>query len=261
VSVTLIHSSYEDPALIQAWSAVPMPADAAPATCSDKNFAVLQTQPDGSIKEWEFWKASRAANGQWSAEWGGAISNVLTDGGVASPLEWTDASAANTLARRSTSGWNVTASGISMIAGVITDSDLASGAINHALAMAVTSAASGTWMSPAQRSDGNSTNPNALPEGAHLRLNPALNINALHLPPLMKMIARAAQKYGIVVRDQTASVNVFYAQQPAAGQPNPTTPLLDGESISAAMAAFPWKDLEVLSAPVCTSAGCSATAH
>lgn len=260
VSVTLDHPAYEDPALIQAWSAVPIPADARPATCEDQNFAVLQKQPDGAIREWEFWDASRSASGAWSAGWGGAIGNVLTASGFASPAEWSDPTAAAPLARESTYGWNVTASGASMIAGVITNSDLAAGRINHALAMAVTAAAARVWMWPAQRSDGYSTDPDAIPEGAHLRLNPALNLNALHLTPLVRMIAQAAQKYGIIVRDQTASADVFYAEPPAPGRPNPIDALLDGQSLSAAMASFPWTQLEVLRAPLCVSySGCFAT--
>ena len=94
VSVHLNHPSYEDPALIAAWSAVPIPRGATPAHCSDRNFAVLQRQPSGAIREWEFWEASRSASGQWTAAWGGATDNVLTDRGIASPLQWTDPAAA-----------------------------------------------------------------------------------------------------------------------------------------------------------------------
>jgi hypothetical protein len=252
VAVRLNHPSYEDPALIQAWSAVPIPRGARPAACSDRNFAVLQQQPSGTIREWEFWEASRSGSGRWSAEWGGAIDNVRTNAGVASPLQWSDPSAAPA-ARQATYGWNVPASGLSMIGGVITNQDLEAGRINHALAMAVTSAAAHKWMWPAQRTDGYSTDPAALPEGAHLRLSPDVNVNALHVPPLVKMIARAAQRYGVVVRDQTGWSDVFYAEPPARRSPNLARRLLDGQSPAAALAAFPWGKLEVLNAPLCTS--------
>jgi hypothetical protein len=253
VSVRLDHPSYEDPALVQAWSAVPIPRGAAPASCGDRNFAVLQRQPSGAIREWEFWEASKSASGKWTADWGGAMNNVLTDRGVASPLEWRGPTA------HSTYGWNVTASGISMLAGVITNQDLESGKINHAVAMAVTSAAAHEWMWPAQRTDGYSTDPAALPEGAHLRLSPRVNVGALNAPPLVKMIARAAQRYGIVVRDQTASSDVFYAQPPDPRRPNLVRSLLDGQSMMSALARFPWAKLEVLAAPMCTSyMGCQA---
>ena len=51
------------------------------------------------------------------------------------------------------------------------------------------------------------------PEGAHLRLDPTLNLATLHLPRLTRMIAEAAQRYGIFVRDRTANI-AFYAQDP-----------------------------------------------
>ena len=258
VRVQLDHPSYEDPALIQAWSAVPIPSDAAPANCLDKNFAVLQQQRSGAVKEWEFWAASRAS-GVWLAAWGGAIDNVLTDRGEASPLQWSDPTAQTWIARRATYGWNVTASGISMIAGVVTNQELEAGHIDHALAMAVSSAAAGEWMWPAQRSDGYSSDPAALPEGAHLRLSPSLDLNALHLTPLAKMFAEAAQRYGIVVRDQTGWASVFYGEGPDPSHPGLLASLLAGQSLSSAMAAFPWAKVEVLNAPLCSSyTGCNA---
>lgn len=259
VSVTLVHPSYQDPALMRAWSAVPIPANAQPAACNDKNFAVVQQQPDGALEEWEFFAAAHNPDGSWTANWGGAINDIRSDRGIASSLAWQDPTAPDPIARHSTPGWNVTASSVSMIAGVVTNADLAAGQINHALAMAVPAAAAGRWLWPAQRTDGNSSDPNALPEGAHLRLDPNLDLSKLQLAPIVRMLAQAAQRYGIIVRDQ-ASTNVFYAEQPAPGQPDPVLPLLGGQSMPAALAAFPWSRLQVLDAPACTDFhGCSAT--
>ena len=259
VAVRLNHPSYEDPALITAWSHVPIPSGATPARCSDRNFAVLQRQPDGEVREWEFWKASKSPSGHWSAAWGGATDNVLTDRGIASPLQWTNPTPATAVARHATYGWNVTASGMSMIGGVITNQDLQSGRINHGLAIAITSAAAHRWMWPAQRSDGYSTDPAALPEGAHLRLSPTVHVARLHVPPLVKMLAWAAQRYGLVVRDQTGWSDVFYAEPPDPRHPNLVPSLLDGSSLESALAAFPWAKLQVLAAPVCSSySGCQA---
>ncbi len=259
ISVRLNHPSYEDPALIAAWSRVPIPRGAIPAHCSDRNFAVLQRQPDGAITEWEFWEASSSPSGRWTAAWGGATDNVLTDRGVASPLQWTNPGVTTPAARHATYGWNVTASGMSMIGGVITNQDLQSGRIDHALAMAITTAAARRWMWPAQRTDGYSTDPAALPEGAHLRLSPSVDVNALHVPPLVKMLARAAQQYGVVVRDQTGWSDVFYAEPPDPRRPNLVQSLLGGTPPATALAEFPWAKLQVLDAPVCTSySGCQA---
>ena len=257
VSVRLNHPSYEDPALMAAWSRVPIPRGATPAHCSDRNFAVLQRQPNGAIREWEFWEASRSPSGQWTAAWGGATDNVLTDRGIASPLQWTNPAATTPAARHATYGWNVTASGMSMIGGVITNQDLESGRIDHALAMAITSAAARRWMWPAQRTDGYSLDPAALPEGAHLRLPRSVDINALRVPPLVKMLARAAQRYGIIVRDQTGWSDVFYAEPPDPRRPALVQSLLSGTSPASALTLFPWAKLQVLDAPMCrTYSGC-----
>ena len=253
VRVTLNASSYQDPALLRAWSAVPIPPDATPANCADKNFAVVQRQPDGTFTQWEFWAATKpAAGGEWTARWGGVTHDVMADRGVASAVSWTDPTAPATLARASRPGWHVTASSVSMTAGVITARDVAQGRIDHAIALAVPSAAKGRWMWPAQRTDGTSVDLDALPEGAHLRLDPSINVASLGMVPLVRMMAEAAQKYGIVVRDQTWDAAVFYTEGTKSGEVNPFLPLLNGKYPDKALEPFPWSRLQVLRAPECT---------
>lgn len=70
------------------------------------------------------------------------------------------------------------------------------------------------------------------------------------------MMAEAAQKYGMLVRDTTGSANVFAVEQPHAGEANPVSALLGGKYPSQALAAFPWQALQVLDAPSCTGGGC-----
>jgi hypothetical protein len=254
VKVTLASSAYQDKALIRAWSAVPIPAAAKPANCSDKDFAVAQVQPDGTVSEWEFWKAAKGSDGRWSARWGGAIADLGADRGIASPLAWQDPSApAN--AQHSTINWNVTASSVSMMAGVITRADVQSGHIDHALAFALHDAAKGKVASPAQRTDGTSADAYALPEGSRLRLDPKLDLSKLSMTPLVRMIAEAAQKYGIVVRDRTYSSDAFFAEEPQPGQSNPYKPQLSDQYPDAALKAFPWSHLQVLKQAVCTGTG------
>ena len=255
VKVTLASSSYQDQALIRAWSAVPMPAGAKPANCSDKNLAIVQPQPDGTVREWEFWHAAQATNGSWSARWGGAVQNLGGDRGVASSLEWQDPSTTSLAGRQSNYNWNVTASSMSMIAGVITRADAQSGHIDHAVAFAIPDTAKGKRVWPAQRTDGASTDAYALPEGARLRLDPKLDLSKLTMTPLVRMIAEAAQKYGMVIRDRTYSTNVFVTEEPHAGETNPFKPLLDGQSPSDALKAFPWTHLQMLQAPACPASG------
>ena len=139
------------------------------------------------------------------------------------------------------------ASSLSIVGGLITLEDLERGQINHALAMAIPDPRAGVYASPAQRTDGKSTNPLSLPEGAHLRLAPS-RFAALHLPRLTLMIAEAAQRYGIFVRDRLAHVT-FYGQDPP---PTGTEPVrrphgyFEGKSSNQLLASFPWSHLQLL---------------
>src|SRR3954469_7854974 len=161
--VTLAPGVYQDKALLRAWAAVPIPPEAKPANCSDKNFAVLQQQPDGTIKQWEFWSATKNGDGTWVAKWGGVINDVQHDRGIASPNAWRDPSAPTWLEGRSTYGWNVTARSVSMTAGVISRQDLARGVIDHALSIAIPDALNARWLWPAQRTDGGLKVADAIP--------------------------------------------------------------------------------------------------
>ena len=255
VRVRLDPSAYQDQTMLSAWEAVPIPAEAKPAKCSDANFAVLQVQPDGTVREWELWRAAKQADGSWTARWGGAVKNVGTDRGIASPLAWRNPLAPPHTVATSTIYWNVTATSVSMIAGVVTMRELAAGKIEHALSMALPDAAKGTMAWPAQRSDGTLTDPDALPQGARLRLDPSLDLTKIPMVPAVRMLAVAAQKYGIVVRDKTWNNTVFYTEEPQPGQANPLTGLLGGLYPDQALKAFPWARLQMLEAERCTGTG------
>jgi hypothetical protein len=87
-----------------------------------------------------------------------------------------------------------------------------------------------------------------LPEGAHLRLEPGLNLAALHLPPFTLMLARAAQRYGIFVRDRASDI-AFYGQDPIPTGTEPYTGskgFFEGKSSAQLLASFPWSHLQVL---------------
>ena len=114
--------------------------------------------------------------------------------------------------------------------------------------MAIPQVRSGVYASPAQRTDGSSIDPLSLPEGAHLRLDPSLDLAALHLPPLTLELAEAAQRYGIIVRDH-AEIVVFYGQDPTPTGTNPYTGpsgYFDGAQPGQLIADFPWKHLQLL---------------
>ncbi len=233
VKVTLENAS-RTPVLQSAWDAVPLPGNAQPAAGTDEHLVVWQPSTD---RLWEFWRLEKTEAG-WQASWGGAIQNVSSDSGAYGPEAWPGA----------TRWWGASASSLSIAGGLITLEDLERGEINHALAMAVPNTRAGIYASPAERTDGVSTEPQSLPEGAHLRLEPNLDLASLHLPRLTLMMAEAAQRYGIFIRD-TASNVAFYAQDPIPTGTNPYTGphgYFEGKTAQKLMASFPWSHLQLL---------------
>jgi hypothetical protein len=221
------------PALQAAWKAVPLPPTAQPAAGGEKVLVVWQPSTD---RLWEFWRMEHRADG-WHAMWGGAMRRVSADAGVYGPTVWPGAKP----------GWGDSASSLALTGGLISLEDLDLGQINHALAIAIPNVRAGVYASPAQRSDGRSSDPLALPEGAHLRLDPNLDLAALHLPPSTLMIAQAAQRYGLFVRDYSPNV-AFYAQAPPAGT-DPYAGLegyFEGRYPREILASFPWSHLQLL---------------
>ena len=101
VPVTLVHAP--EPALSAAWSAVPLPASAVPASGSDGYLVVWQPSSD---RMWEFWQLRRATSG-WQASWGGAIQHVSSNPGVYGPEAWPGAQP----------WWGATASSLALAGG------------------------------------------------------------------------------------------------------------------------------------------------
>jgi hypothetical protein len=222
------------PRLQAAFDAVPLPPAAQPSPGTDSTLVVWQPDRD---RLWEFWRLKRTAAG-WQASWGGAMRHTSSQAGYYGPDAWPGAKP----------WWGSSASSLSIAGGLITLEDLKTGVINHALAMAAPELRAGTYAFPAQRSDGDSSSELALPEGAHLRLDPELDLAELDLPPLTLAIARAAQRYGIVVRDQ-APVVKFFSQPPLPGAKNPYAGpggYFEGHSPGELLSTFPWRHLQVL---------------
>jgi hypothetical protein len=125
-------------------------------------------------------------------------------------------------------------------------SELQAGRIEHALAISVPNARAGVFAFPAQRTDGTSTDPAAVPEGARLRLDPRLNVAALNLPPVVHAMALAAQRYGMIVRDKTLRATGFFAEDPSPTGANPYPQLFGGQAPNQLLARFPWEHLQLI---------------
>jgi hypothetical protein len=233
-SDSLVHLDIPNPYLAKAFSSVPLPANVRPATGTDGIAVIWQPSTD---KMWEFWQLHREADG-WHARWGGAMANVQRGDGLYTAQSWPGAQYF----------WGVSASSLPQVGGLMLFSDLKKMKIDHMLALAIPDPREHVYSLPAARTDGQAYDPASLPEGARLRLDPSLNLKALHLPPLTLAMAQAAQRYGIIVRD-TSPIITFYGQDPT---PLGIDPYYGAHGYYGnlnprqLMATFPWSHLEVL---------------
>jgi hypothetical protein len=219
------------------FEAVPIPPDASPAAGPDGHMTVWQPSTDHL---WEFFQARKLADG-WHASFGGSMSSASRSPGYYDTESWPGLSQ---------TWWGSTATSLPVIAGTMMISELRAGVIPHALAMNIPWAKPNMYSWPAQRTDGASSDPNAIPEGARFRLDPKLDIDGLDLPPMTRMIAKAAQRYGMIVRDQTGHAISLFAENDAQyGTTNPytgTNGFFGGPYPNPVLQAFPWDRLELL---------------
>jgi hypothetical protein len=226
VRVALDGPPSREPALRAAFAAVPVPPGARPAAGSDGELVVWQPATDTM---WEFWRMRRTAAG-WVASWGGRLQGVSRSPGVfLSPH----------------ANWGTSASSLSLAGGLILPQELAGGKIDHALALGVPAIRARQFALPAQRTDGRSRCRNAVPEGARFRVDPRVDIEALRLPAPVATLTRAAQRYGIVVREQSGAV-AFYAQNVASLGRDPYPAAFGGMSPTQLLARFPWSRLQLV---------------
>lgn len=223
-------NTWIDPSLKAQWAAVPIPASAQQSAGTDGEMSVYSPATN---QLWEFWQ-TRKVNGQWQACWGGRMDNVKTNPGI-----WSGS-------------YGTTATGLPFLGGQVTAEELKRGEIRHAIGIALVDLENANVISwPAQRSDGyNPGNaPNRIPEGLRFRLDPTVNVDALPLHPVGKIIAKAAQKYGFVVWDHSGMI-AMRMQNPLSyttqGQPDPYPALFNGTPTYSLLNGMPWNRLQFL---------------
>ncbi|MFN2468157.1 MAG: hypothetical protein ABR521_08540 [Gaiellaceae bacterium] len=166
---------------------VPIPSGARPDPESDGHLAIVDRRTGC---EYDFWQARRTRTGTWVASWGNRIPigrRVFPD------------------------GLSARASGFSLTAGLITPDELRRGRIDHALVFHYPFTRAGGFVPPATQSDGRSHRRDAIPEGARLQLDPSLDLDKLDLEPYERTIARALQRYGMLLGDTGGAVSLFAA--------------------------------------------------
>jgi hypothetical protein len=209
-------------------NAVPIPPGAiASQNCKDEYMTVYQPSSD---QLWDLWHMHKLADGSWGADWGGHMTNVSQNPG------------------HFDARWGVTATSLPLMGGLIRLSDLQQGHIDHALAFAIPYAKQSVFSWPAQRTDGRGTDQWSLPEGARMRLDPSVNVAALNLSPLGRMVAQALQTYGMVLRDQTQDAMLFFSEQPPPGQSAAQAygPYLGGKAAWQQFTGIPWDKMQLM---------------
>jgi hypothetical protein len=213
------------------FGAVHVPTMAKPSTGSDGHLAVLE--PNGA--EMDMWMAQNTGSG-WTAgsRWLGSATGPAVD--CTSYNGCTGADAAN----------------FELAAGIVRPEEIAQGHIDHALIITTPYTRSGSTACPAEGSDGRNASPNALPMGAHVQLDPSINVAALNIPAWQKVIAVALQQYGAYVGDTGGSLAVEAENN--LGRPSYDAWANAGVSSAApSLSDLPWSSMRVLSMTQCAT--------
>jgi hypothetical protein len=229
---------YGDPCLIEQWRAVPLPADPVPSPGTDGHLVVYQPSTDTL---WEFWKF-RMVSGQPHAYFGGSLEHVSTN-----PGHFTSSPGTR---------YGASATGIPLLVGLQRLSELRAGAIEHVVDFAIHEPQRG-FRFPAQRGDGTNLLLTAPSEGTCFRFPPSLDLASYGLTPYGAVLARAIQKYGLVLRDRSGPGLVVYAEIPTDGSDPYTAPdgifggLNNDGDPGGVLRNFPWYQLQALAPGTC----------
>ncbi len=207
-----------------AFGAFPIPLTAAPDPAADGHLAVVDP---AAGREWDMWQARRSGD-SWSASAGAAVS---TSGTGVAPAGTESGDAAN----------------FPLLGGLVRPEEILQGHIDHALVFGMPGVSKAGNVCPATHHDGSSTDPSAPQEGAHLQLDPAVDVDALPIPQWEKTIAHALQTYGMYLRDESGSLAIWAENPIARGYDAWAKVGLTGDSIS--LAGIPWDRFRVLQPP------------
>jgi hypothetical protein len=180
-------ADYEDGAHV---AGVPIPDEAEPDPSDDGHLAVIDAS-NGC--EYDFWQARKDGDG-----WQASAGNALRIDGTG-------------VFRCTHKGAN--AAGFALTAGLVFPHELAAHEIRHALFFAYPLTRAGDPVPPATHSDGASDDLRAIPEGTRIRLDPRLDLETLDLRPWERTIARALQRYGMILGDTSGTPSVFAANR------------------------------------------------
>jgi hypothetical protein len=127
---------------------------------------------------------------------------------------------------------------------MIRPKEFASWVIPHAISIGIPEVRTWNVTSPALRTDGKA--PGGIPMGTRFQIDPSINVFALNIPNQAKIVAYAAQRYGMIVSD-TAGAVTLWGEDPLTMPTNPW-PSLINQYPDSWLKQFPWDKLRALPA-------------
>lgn len=205
---------------------MPIPVDTPVPPGSDGHVAIADPTTNQTYNLW------RAVNrgSQWGASWG---AKTALDGDGREP-----------------DGYSSTGAGLARFAAVVRVSEIATGAIPHALFFSTDMAApAANFRYPAPRSDG--SNPahvaTPIPEGARVQLDPTIDIESIPgITPFEKVVAKALQTYGAYCGDNGGARMAFMFEFEDGTNPGATYLAAGASEDAFEMTHIPWARLRVL---------------
>jgi hypothetical protein len=178
---------------------VPIPPEATSSPGDDRHLAIIDWQTNTA---WDMWSAVKQNDGTWHSNTGMKYS--LTGPGVFKTEDF-DIIDGESIHFHGPGR----AAGVPIIAGLILLDEVKAGEINHKIAAATHFNAFQEFVFPAAWTDGMLEG--GIPEGAVIQLDTKLDISKFNLLSGEIIIAKALQKYGMVIVDN-AGGNVLYGE-------------------------------------------------
>lgn len=223
---------WDDKLLSSELSGVRVPPEAVPDGSSDGPMVVYNSD---TRQVTETWVTTKTGPSSYTVCWGGSIDDAAASAGVFDQ------------------GYGVSASGLAQAGYTIRLQELLDGEIRHMIGIGLPEVAKDIVSWPATRTDGRNDQP-ALAMGQILRLPADLDLDQLSLSPLARLVAEAAQTYGIVVVDTSGALSIYSQHEDSVPQAELYRKLMRGRSAHNEMAgdpargevAFPLGELEAL---------------
>jgi hypothetical protein len=209
----------------------PIPAGTLANTGSDHHLAVIDTTTNTELDMWE--ATYDSSNDTWSA------ASIVTT----SITGWGAVCALGQLCN------GEVAAGFAMLGGSVRPEEIAAGVIPHALSLMTPATKSGYIACPATHTDGQSSNADAIPEGARIQLNPSFNVAAQSWTAWQKTIAVALQTYGAYISDTGGSLAMYAVNDMNSG--NTTWASVGMSDGGESLSFLPWSEFQVIQLTQC----------